>query len=174
MVRGVEVGNIFQLGTRYSEALDAHFTNEDGAECPIWMGSYGIGLGRLLACVAEEYRDDDGLQLPVSVAPYHVTLIALAREDDTHEVAERMFDTLTEAGIEVLYDDRHDVSPGVKFKDADLRGLPLRVVIGERSLASGGAELSRRTGSDSRIVTLDDLVGEILSELDALFKPLRV
>lgn len=174
MVRGVEVGNIFQLGTRYSEALGAHFTDENGSERPIWMGSYGIGLGRLLACVAEEYCDEDGLELPMSVAPYHVTLIALAREENTHEVAERMFATLTEAGIEVLYDDRQDVSPGVKFKDADLRGLPLRVVIGDRSLANGGAELQRRAGGDSRLVPLDDLVHEIQTELDTLLKPLCI
>ncbi len=174
MARGVEVGNIFQLGTRYSDGLGAKFTDEDGTEHPIGMGSYGIGLGRLLACVAEEHRDDDGLMLPIAVAPYHVTLVALAREDETWEVAEGVFEELVGAGIEVLYDDRRDVNPGVKFKDADLRGLPLRVVIGERSLKAGGAELSRRGERESRIVPLADLTSEIRAEVGALMEPLEL
>ena len=144
LTRGVEVGNIFQLGTRYAEALEARYTDEAGTAHPIVMGSYGIGLERLLACVAEEHRDQHGLVLPVSVAPYQVALVALARKEETWQAAEQVFAALVAAGIEVLYDDRRDLSAGVKFTDADLRGLPLRVVIGERSLAAGGAELSRR------------------------------
>ncbi len=174
MVRGVEVGNIFQLGTRYTDALDAKYTDEDGTERSIWMGSYGIGLGRLLACVAEEHRDDDGLKLPIAVAPYQVSLVVLAREDETWDTAERVFGELTEAGIEVLYDDRRDVTPGVKFKDADLRGLPLRVVIGERSLKAGGAELGARGDRDSRVVPLEDLAAEIQTEIAILMEPLTL
>ncbi|WP_423930701.1 proline--tRNA ligase [Candidatus Palauibacter sp.] len=168
MARGVEVGNIFQLGTRYSEALEATFTDEEGVERPIWMGSYGIGLGRLLACVAEEYHDEYGLRLPISVAPYHVSLVGLAREEETWSVADRVFDELCAAGIEVLYDDRRDLRAGVKFNDADLRGFPLRLVIGERSVAAGGAELGHRGVRESRIVPLEDLVAELRSEIDAL------
>ncbi len=168
MARGVEVGNIFQLGTRYSEGLEATFTAEDGTERPIWMGSYGIGTGRLLACVAEEHRDDYGLKLPISVSPYHVSLVGLAREEETWAAADRVFDELCAAGIEVLYDDRRDLRAGVKFNDADLRGFPLRLVLGERSLQAGGAELSHRGVRESRIVPLEDLADELRGEIDAL------
>ena len=172
LARGVEVGNIFQLGTRYSDALEARYTDESGVAHPIVMGSYGIGLERLLACVAEEHRDEHGLLLPVSVAPYQVALVALARKEENWQAAERVFADLTEAGIEVLYDDRRDLSAGVKFNDADLRGLPLRVVIGERSLASGGAELSRRGDNDRRTVPLDALAATLQEEIAALHEPL--
>ena len=168
LARGVEVGNIFQLGTRYADALEARFTDEAGTAHPIVMGSYGIGLERLLACVAEEHRDEHGLLLPVSVAPYQVALVALARKEETWQAAERVFADLVAAGIEVLYDDRRDLSAGVKFNDADLRGLPLRVVIGERSLASGGAELSRRGRRHRRTVPLDALPGMLHEELATL------
>jgi len=174
MVRGVEIGNIFQLGTRYTDSMDARYTDESGVGQPIWMGSYGIGLGRLLACVAEEHRDDNGLTLPVSVAPYQVSLIGLGRGDETHEIVEGVFQTLLDAGVEVLFDDRREQSPGVKLKDSDLRGLPLRVVIGERSLKAGGAELRRRSGGEDRIVPLDDLVEEIRGELDAMYATLTI
>ena len=172
LARGVEVGNIVQLGTRYSEALEARFTDESGAAHPIVMGSYGIGLERLLACVAEEQRDEHGLMLPVSVAPYQVSLVALARKEETWQAAERVFADLVAAGIEVLYDDRRDLSAGVKFNDADLRGLPLRVVIGERSLAAGGAELSRRGQRDRRTVPLDALPETLQQEIAALHSSL--
>ena len=171
LARGVEVGNIFQLGTRYAEALEARYTDEEGTARPIVMGSYGIGLERLLACVAEEHRDEHGLVLPVSVAPYQVALVALARKEETWQAAEQVFEALVAAGIEVLYDDRRDLSAGVRFNDADLRGLPLRVVIGERSLAAGGAELSRRGQRDRRTVPLDTLPATLHEEIAALHVP---
>lgn len=174
LARGVEVGNIFQLGTRYSDGLEATYTDEEGVERPIWMGSYGIGLGRLLACVAEEHRDRYGLRLPISVAPYHVSLVVLAREEETWTAADRVFEEMCAAGIEVLYDDRRDLRAGVKFNDADLRGLPLRLVIGERSLAAGGAELSHRGVRESRIIPLDDLIAELRGEIAALRAPLTL
>ena len=174
LARGVEVGNIFQLGTRYAEALEARFTDEAGSAHPIVMGSYGIGLERLLACVAEEHRDEHGLVLPVSVAPYQVALVALARKEETWQAAERVFADLVAAGIEVLYDDRRDLSAGVKFNDADLRGLPLRVVIGERSLAAGGAELSHRGQRDRRTIPLDALPDTLHEEITALHAPLTL
>ena len=172
--RGVEVGNIFQLGTRYAEALEARYTDQAGVAHPIWMGSYGIGLERLLACVAEEHRDAQGLMLPVTVAPYQVALVALARKQETWQSAEAVFAELVAAGIEVLYDDRRELSAGVKLTDADLRGLPLRVVVGERSLAAGGAELSRRGDRERRIVPLDQLSGALQEEIAALHAPLAV
>jgi prolyl-tRNA synthetase len=174
LARGVEVGNIFQLGTRYSEGLGATFNDEDGTERPVWMGSYGIGLGRLLACVAEEHRDDGGLKLPVSVAPYHVALVALARSDEAFAEAEALFDTLLAAGIEVLFDDRRDQSPGVKLKDADLRGLPIRLIVGEKSIAAGGAEMSLRSVGDREIVPMDDVVARVRAELAAMEESLAV
>ena len=172
LARGVAVGALRQLGTRYSEAQEARFTDAAGAAHPIAMGSYGIGLERLLACVAEEHHDARGLALPVSVAPYQVSLVALARKPETWQAAERLFAELTAAGIEVLYDDRRGLSAGVKLTDADLRGLPLRVVVGERSLAAGGAELSRRGAAERRIVPPDQLGAALLEEIAALRAPL--
>ncbi len=153
ITRGVEVGNIFQLGTRYSGSLGAMYTDESGQEHPIIMGSYGIGVGRMLACVAQEHSDEYGLDLPVSVAPWHVVLVSLARQGSTRAKAEGLYQSLLDAGVEVLYDDR-DVSPGVKFADADLRGTPFRMTISERSLKRGGVEFGRRRARKVEIVPL--------------------
>ena len=172
LVRGVEVGNIFQLGTRYSEALGASFHDEDGSERPIHMGSYGIGVGRLLACVAEECCDDRGLALPVPVAPLHVSLVSLARSAETAEIGERLFREMVGAGLEVLYDDR-EASPGAKLAEADLRGLPLRAILSERSLEQNAVELKRRTEADGRLVALDEIIPAIEAELTALCEPIE-
>lgn len=168
LARGVEVGNIFQLGTRYSERLGARYADEEGRERPIWMGSYGIGVGRLLACVAEEHRDDRGLALPVSVAPYHVSLVSLARSGETAGAAERLYRQLLDAGVEVLYDDREDASAGVKLNDADLHGLPIRVVVGERARKAGGAELKARREEEAEVVPFERVVETVRARLDAL------
>src|SRR5262249_5519761 len=134
LARGVEVGNIFQLGTRYTEALGATYLDAEGQAHPVVMGSYGIGVGRLLACLAEAHRDERGLKVPVPVAPYQVYLVRLSRgEEALDRQADALYETLREAGIEALYDDR-DVAPGVKFNDADLIGIPLRATISARSL----------------------------------------
>lgn len=167
LVRGVEVGNIFQLGTRYSDALGATYLDEAGESHAIVMGSYGIGLGRLLACIAEEHRDANGLIWPISVAPYQVALVALARSDATREAGERLYSDLQRAGVEVLYDDR-DARPGVKFADADLRGLPLRITISDRSLDQGVVELKRRGPGEMRTVPHTDIVAEVQREIAAL------
>ncbi len=167
MIRGVEVGNIFQLGTKYSEALGAYYTDEDGEERPIVLGSYGIGLGRLLACVAEEHRDERGLALPVSVAPFEVSLVSLAKSGETAAAAEDLYERMKAAEVEVLFDDR-DASPGVKLNDADLQGVPLRLLVSERSLKAGGAELKRRTESEARLVPLEDVVEAVRAEIAAL------
>jgi len=167
MIRGVEVGNIFQLGTKYSEALGAYYTDEDGEEKPIVLGSYGIGLGRLLACVAEEHRDERGLALPVSVAPFEVSLVSLAKSGETAAAAEDLYERMKAAEVEVLFDDR-DASPGVKLNDADLQGVPLRLLVSERSLKAGSAELKRRTESEARLVPLEDVVEAVRAEIAAL------
>ena len=168
LARGVEVGNIFQLGTRYSEALNANFLDENGKSHPIVMGSYGIGVGRLLASVAEAHHDEYGLQLPITVAPYHVHLVLLKGDDEIQETAEKLYSELQENGIEVLFDDR-DVSAGIKFNDADLRGMPLRITVSGRSLKNGGVELKRRTSKDFNIVAIDAAIDTVKNDIAAMF-----
>jgi len=165
--RGVEVGNIFKLGTRFADAFGATYLDPDGNAKPIVMGSYGIGVGRLLACIAEEHHDDRGLRLPVAIAPYPVHLTVLRGADSlVGEVAERVYGSLEDVGIGVLFDDRGE-RPGVQFADADLIGLPVRLTVSERSLKAGGIELKCRDADESRIVAEDALVLEVRAELDA-------
>jgi prolyl-tRNA synthetase len=165
LVRGVEVGNIFQLGTRYTEALGATYLDAEGRAHPVVMGSYGIGIGRLLACVAEASHDERGLGLPIAVAPYHLYLVRLGRDEaELIRQADELYEALHAAGIEVLYDDR-DVSPGVKFADADLIGIPLRATISARSLQRGGVELKRRDGDEVRIVPVEEVVAAVQEEI---------
>lgn len=172
--RGVEVGNIFQLGTRYSDALGCKFVGEDGSEQPVIMGSYGIGVGRLLACIAEEHHDEKGLQWPASVAPYPVHLVALSgRNEALAADAARLARDLTAAGLEPLFDDRGE-SAGVKFNDADLIGLPLRLTFGERSLKAGGVEFKLRSGGDSWFVPLDQAVAEVSRVYAKLLEPFQM
>ncbi len=167
--RGVEVGNIFKLGTRYSAAINANYLAADGTEKPIVMGSYGIGSGRLLACVAEEHHDEHGLKLPITVAPYQVHLVSLAGTDaKVAAAAERIYRALDGAKVEVLYDDRAE-SPGVKFADADLIGLPIRLTIGTKSLKNGGVEMKRRDRTESVIVAESDLIPRVQVEIQTLF-----
>lgn len=170
-VRGIEVGNIFKLGTWYSEAVGATFQDADGSEKPVVMGSYGIGSGRLLASVVEEYNDKYGLIMPVTIAPYEVHLVELVgakdESDKVQKIAGQLYNDLIEAGLEVLYDDR-DESPGVKFNDADLIGVPLRITVGNRALKEGGVEVKLRHRSDKSLVPLDKIVsqaGEIIQGL---------
>ena len=162
--KGVEIGNIFQLGTRYSESMNCYYQDEDGVRKPVIMGSYGIGVGRLLACIAEEHNDDAGLKLPVSVAPYQVHLISLVKDT---AIGEEIYETLTKAGIEVLYDDRKE-SAGVKFADADLIGLPVRITIGNRSLKEGKVEVKVRATDEVTSFLVSDLADEVRQTLDRL------
>jgi prolyl-tRNA synthetase len=166
--RGVEVGNIFQLGTRYTASMGGNFLDADGKAKPVIMGSYGIGVGRLLACIAEEYHDDDGLMWPVSVAPYQVHLVALTKGDGpAGPASEKLYEELMRVGVEVLLDDRQE-NPGVKFKDADLIGLPVRVTVGDRSLQKGGVEVKNRIQSDHSEVAVDDTVATVMAMLQSL------
>lgn len=171
IVRGVELGNIFQLGTRYSASMGATYTDEQGEEKPIIMGSYGIGVGRTLACVAEEYSDEYGMDLPISVAPYHVILVSLGRAGEVKDKAETLYTDLLAAGVEVLYDDRA-ASPGVKFADADLRGIPLRCTVSSRSLKRGGVEFGRRRSGEWEIIPEDQAVTRIQAAIENLFDEL--
>jgi prolyl-tRNA synthetase len=148
--RGIEVGHVFQLGTKYSEALDATFTDENGEQHPMLMGCYGVGISRIVAAVAEEFHDEQGLSWPAAIAPYTVELIALsgsgARAEAVTSEADRLYDELRAFGVDVLYDDR-EVRPGVKFADADLVGVPVQIVVGAKGLERGVVERKvRRTG----------------------------
>jgi prolyl-tRNA synthetase len=181
--RGVEVGNIFKLGTRYTDALGCAYLDQAGRPHPVVMGSYGIGVGRLLACIAEAHHDEHGLIWPISVAPYHVHLVLLAGgqatgttgRSETEEVADRLYEGLMAEGIEVLYDDRSE-SPGVKFNDADLIGVPLRLTVSERALKRGGVELVRRADGKASavIVPTEEIAGRVHSEIDVLRMKLGV
>jgi prolyl-tRNA synthetase len=161
--RGVEVGNIFKLGTRYSLAMGCNFRAENGESLPVIMGSYGIGVGRLLACIAEEHHDDKGLAWPVGVAPYPLHMVVLENKTGQIEALAADLETrLQAAGLEALVDDRQE-SAGVKFMDADLIGLPLRLTVSERALKQGGVEFKRRSSEEKWIVPLplENVVAEV-------------
>jgi len=168
-VRGVEVGNIFKLGTRYSDAMGCYFLDRDGNKKPVIMGSYGIGSGRLLACIAEEHHDDQGLIWPITVAPYQVHLVALSGKESApvQAAAERIYQELISAGVEVLYDDREE-SPGVKFTDADLIGLPIRLTVSERSLKEESVEFKRRDQKEKSLVPRQQILSRVREEIAAL------
>jgi prolyl-tRNA synthetase len=156
LYRGIEAGHIFLLGTRYSATMNAVYLDENGAQQPLVMGCYGIGISRLLAALVEQHHDDDGIAFPVSVAPFHVILLQVGNDSAVLEATSRLEQELTRLGVEVLVDDR-DERPGVKFKDADLLGIPLRVTVGKKALENGGVELKlrRQDPKQSRIVALD-------------------
>lgn len=170
-VRGIEVGNIFKLGTWYSEAVGATFQDEDGEERPVVMGSYGIGSGRLLASIVEEYHDEYGMILPISVAPYQVYIVAISgrgeKGAEAQAAAEQLYTELQEAGVEVIFDDR-DESPGVKFNDADLIGIPIRITVGPRSLDKGGVEFKRRDQKERELVPLEDALTKVNEHIATL------
>jgi prolyl-tRNA synthetase len=172
--RGVEVGNIFKLGTKYSEAFQAYFLDKDGVAKPVIMGSYGIGSGRLLACVAEECHDDAGLIWPVTVAPYQVHLLLLtSNKPEVTETADRLYQELQAAGLEVLYDDRSEATPGVKFADSDLIGLPLRLVVSERSLKTGSVEFKLRSKAERENVPVGETVAKARQLIDGLYAEIQ-
>jgi prolyl-tRNA synthetase len=161
---GIEVGHIFKLGTFLSEKLGALFIDEKGESRPAVMGCYGIGIGRLLAAAIEQNHDDKGIIWPVPIAPYHVYLCPLYREGSSvADVAEKLYAELEKAGLEVLFDDRQE-SPGVKFNDADLLGIPFRVTVSPRTLEKNSVEFKKRSDKDSEIVPL----GEIAAKLKEL------
>ena len=160
----IEVGNIFKLGTRYSEALGATYLDESGSEQLIWMGSYGFGPARAAAAAVEQYADEHGISWPRSIAPFDVELVVLGRPGgEERALAERLYDDLQGAGLETLYDDR-DANPGEKFADAELLGCPLRVTVGRRTLAEGEVEVQMRRGLETRTVPIERAAGAV-SEL---------
>jgi len=159
----IENGHIFKLGTKYSEPLGAYFVDRDGQKKPIWMGCYGIGIGRLMATVVEAHHDDKGIIWPPAVAPYAVHLISI--DSSATETAEKLYGSLEKSGVDILFDDR-DESAGVKLKDADLIGVPVRVVVSKRSMAAGGVEISRRDRQSSQMIGVDQLAERIAEVYD--------
>ncbi len=159
--RGIEISQVFQLGTKYSESMGATFADEDGVERPFLMGCYGIGVSRTLAAVVEQHNDEHGICWPVCVAPYEVEVVPLAVGDDVvAPVAEKVVEELSAAEIEVLLDDRKE-RPGVKFADADLIGIPYQVILGKRGVAAGMAEVKVRETGERFDVPMDELVSWI-------------
>jgi len=156
--RSIEVGNIFPLESKYTDALNVYYTDENGEKKSIISGCYGIGVSRTMGVLAEIFSDDNGLIWPESVAPFQVHLLVLGEDDTIRAEAEKLYTELTEKGIEVLFDDRPDVSAGEKFADADLIGIPYRVVASKRSIADGGYEVKKRTEENGKIVALDELL----------------
>jgi prolyl-tRNA synthetase len=164
--RGIEVGHCFKLGRLYSQAMNVTFLDENGkAQIPV-MGSYGIGVGRLMAAIVEQHHDEHGIIWPESVAPFDVHLISLARKagDKVGQEAEDLYEELQNAALDVLFDDRKE-SPGVKFADADLIGIPWRITISNRSLKNGGVEVKRRSEVESKIIPVDEFVDYLLDEI---------
>jgi prolyl-tRNA synthetase len=160
----IEIGNIFKLGTRYSEPLGATYLDENGKSQHIWMGSYGIGPARIAAAAVEQFADEQGISWPRSIAPWDVELVGLGKPGtEEHALTERLYDELREAGLDVLYDDR-DAGPGEKFADAELVGCPLRLVVGRRTLAAGEIEVQLRRGRESRTVPLEG-AADVAAEL---------
>jgi prolyl-tRNA synthetase len=161
---GIEVGNIFKLGTDFTKALGATYLAEDGSRQLVVMGSYGIGLGRNVACIVEEHHDEKGIVWPPEVAPYPAHLVALGAGKDpaVGEAAEGLYQRLTDAGVEILYDDR-DESPGVKFTDAELLGMPTILTISTRSLAAGGVEVTDRASGERGVQPLADVEADLVA-----------
>jgi prolyl-tRNA synthetase len=155
--RAVEVGNIFTLGTRFSDALELKYQTEDGESKSVFMGSYGIGPGRLMGTIVEVLSDDKGIIWPESVAPFKVHLLSLGSDAEVLSKADALYDSLVSAGIEVLYDDRTDTTAGEKFADADLIGIPYRVVVSARSLKDGGYEVKKRIEEKGQIYAEKDI-----------------
>lgn len=160
--KAIEVGNIFTYGKRYSEPLDLNFTNENGENIPVFMGAYGIGLGRIMGTVVEVLSDDKGIIWPESIAPFRVHLLSIGNKDEVKKEAEELYNKLLEKNIDVLFDDR-EASAGEKFADSDLIGIPLRIVVSDRSLSDGGYEVKKRTEEKGEIVKKETIL-EIFSK----------
>ena len=173
--RGIEVGNIFQLGTRYSAAMKMSFLDENGRQVTPLMGCYGIGVGRLMSSVMEARRDEYGPKWPISIAPWQVHLVALRiAQGQVRETAEKLYAELQAAGLEVLFDDR-EAQAGAQFADADLLGVPLRLIVSERNLKEGRVEWKRRDRDEKGTIPLDEAVAtmrrwvdEGIAELDRM------
>jgi prolyl-tRNA synthetase len=166
--RGIEVGNIFMLGTKYSVSMDAHFLDADGKERPFIMGSYGIGITRTPQAAIERYHDEKGIIWPKNIAPYLVEIIPLNFEKEEHQkISEQIYQELVTGGIDCLIDDRNERA-GVKFNDADLIGIPIRIVIGDKSLKNGKLEIKYRGSDVAELVDIDEVVQNVKELLERI------
>jgi|YelNatPaOPRAMG01_1025707.scaffolds.fasta_scaffold00087_53 prolyl-tRNA synthetase len=166
IVNAIEVGHIFKLGTKYSESLHAVYLDEKGEEIPIVMGSYGIGIERIIACHIEQHHDDNGIVWESSIAPFQVHLISVNTDNQhVNEIAEKIYKDLKELEIEVLFDDRIGITPGFKFKDADLIGIPVQLIVSERNLKEGKVELKERSSGKRFLIDLEKISENISSRL---------
>lgn len=163
-LKSAEVGNIFSFGTHKSEQLGLYFSDEDGSQKPVVLGSYGIGVTRLVGVITEHFADEKGLVWPDNIAPYTVYITSVGEEGHVKEAADRVYRQLSDKGVSVLYDDR-DVRPGEKFADADLFGIPNRLVVSAKSLEAGGCELKKRSESNTTIKNENQLVESLTSSL---------
>ena len=158
--RGTEVGHIFKLGTKYSEAMNANFIAEDGKQKPFLMGCYGIGVTRTMASVIEQHNDENGIVWPLSVAPYHVSVIPVnIKDEEQMKVAEELYNSLKDLGVEVLMDDRNERA-GVKFKDSEIMGIPMRVTVGKK-ISEGAVEFKLRAGGDNEVINIEDVCNRV-------------
>jgi prolyl-tRNA synthetase len=156
--KSIEVGNIFSLGTKFSTPFDLKYKNENGDEVEVVMGSYGIGLGRLMGTVVETLSDDKGMIWPESISPFRVHLLSLGKEENIINEADSLYSDLLNNGVDVLYDDREGISAGEKFADSDLIGIPYRIVVSKRSLTDGGYEIKKRIEQNGKIITKEELM----------------
>jgi prolyl-tRNA synthetase len=156
--KAIEVGNIFSLGSKFSEPFELTYKNNEGIDIPVFMGSYGIGITRLMGTVVEVMSDDKGIIWPASISPFSMHLIILSKdkEGETYKKAEEIYASLQAKGVEVLFDDR-DESAGGKFADSDLIGIPMRVVVSDKSIAAGGVEIKERRSDTSEVITVEEL-----------------
>ena len=168
--RGVEIGQVFQLGLKYSNALGLKVLDQNGKTVPVWMGSYGIGVSRVMACIAETHHDEKGLAWPAIIAPAQVHVVATGKDAAAFEAAEQLIADLEAKGIEVIFDDRKKVSPGVKFKDAELIGVPLIAVAGRDTVNNGTIEVRDRNGENAEAVPVADAAQMIADRVAALLK----
>ncbi len=167
IINTIEIGHIFKLGTKYSDAMRATFLDEKGQEKPIIMGSYGIGVERIIACYIEQNHDENGIIWNKAIAPFHVHLISVNTENrEVVETADEIYEKLNTEKVEVIYDDRLDVSPGFKFKDADLLGMPLQIIVSERNLKNGEVEIKVRRTGERILVKVEDLVQKVSEMLE--------
>ncbi|MEG0775163.1 proline--tRNA ligase [Clostridium sp.] len=163
IARGVEVGHIFKLGTKYSEAMGATFIDENGEDKPLVMGCYGIGINRTMAAIIEQHHDDNGITWPLAIAPYQVIVVPVVTKDEEQmRIAEKIYTELKDLGVEVLMDDRNE-RVGVKFKDSDLMGIPMRITVGKK-ISEGQVEFKLRTAANNEIISIDDIIERVRIE----------
>jgi prolyl-tRNA synthetase len=160
--RGIEVGHVFKLGTKYSESMHCEYLDESGKRVPMIMGCYGLGVGRTVAAAVEQSHDADGIIWPIPIAPFEAVVTAIGKEESVLQAATEIYEKLSAAGVDVLFDDR-DERPGVKFKDADLIGFPLRIGVGAKSLANGHVEWSQRKDREKHLLSADEAIARTVA-----------